>query len=359
MRAAVMEGLGRPLVVHELGTREPGPFEVVVRLTASGVCHTDAHVLHGGLPITVPAVLGHEGAGVVARVGPAVRRVGVGDVVVTSAAAACGTCFFCVRSEPQSCDQIATIASTPRFVNDRGVRVQGFAGLGTFAEQMTVHESSVIPVRSDLPAAQLALVGCGVVTGVGAVVNTAKVEAGSTVAVIGCGGVGQSAVQAAILSGAACVVAIDPIERKRDAAQRLGASAGLAPGDHLVDDVAALTDGRGVDVAIEAVGSAATIEAAWDVTRRGGTVVVVGAADPADVVTIGAADIIHSRKVLKGSIFAGGDAQKLIPLIIKLAEAGRFNLEALVSRTIGLDDIATALDDMLNGHVTRTVISYG
>lgn len=358
MRAAVMEGQARHLTVRELRAADPGAHEVVVRLSASGVCHTDLHVLHGGLPIAVPAVLGHEGAGVVERIGTAVQRVRPGDRVITSAAGACGRCFFCVRSEPQSCEQITTLAATPRFVDDRGALLQGFAGLGTFAEVMTVHESSVIPVQTDLPAQQLALVGCGVVTGFGAVVNTARVEPGMTVAVIGCGGVGQSAIQAAMLSGAACVIAIDPVDLKRESAQRAGASAALAPGDSLAAEVANLTEGRGADVAIEAVGSAATITAAWEITRRGGTVVVVGAAAPGEIVSLGAADIILSRKTLKGSIFAGGDAQKLIPLIVTLAEAGRFDLASLVSATIRLDDLAAAFENMRQGRVTRSVIAY-
>jgi S-(hydroxymethyl)glutathione dehydrogenase/alcohol dehydrogenase len=354
-----MEGTTRPLVVRELRTADPGPHEVVVRMSASGVCHTDLHLLHGSIRIPVPAVLGHEGAGVVERTGTAVRRVRTGDRVITCAAGACGTCFFCVRNEPQTCEQIATLASTPRFVGDDDALLQGFSGLGTFAEAMTVHESSVIPVRSDLPPEQLALVGCGVVTGVGAVVNTAKVEPGMTVAVIGCGGVGQAAIQAAVLSGAACVVAIDPVELKRSAAMRAGASVALGPGDSLLDDVMSRTDGRGADAAIEAVGSAAAITTAWQITRRGGTVVIVGAANPGEVVSLGAADIVGSRKTLKGSGFAGGDAQKLIPLIVRLAEAGRLDLGSMVSKTIGLDDINKAFEDMQQGRVTRSVIAYG
>jgi S-(hydroxymethyl)glutathione dehydrogenase/alcohol dehydrogenase len=212
-------------------------------------------------------------------------------------------------------------------------------------------------VRSELPAEQLALVACGVVTGVGAVVNTARVEPGMTVAVIGCGGVGQSAIQAAVLSGA-FVVAIDPVELKRKRARLAGASAALAPGDGLAAEVASLTDGRGVDVAIEAVGSAATITTAWEITRRGGTVVVVGAAGPAEVVSLGAADIVLSRKTIKGSILAGGDAQKLVPLIVRLAELGRFDLESLVSQTIRLEDVGGAFEDMRQGRVMRSVISY-
>jgi S-(hydroxymethyl)glutathione dehydrogenase/alcohol dehydrogenase len=353
-----MEGLARPLAVRELRAADPGPHEVVVRLSASGVCHTDLSVLQGGIGIAVPAVLGHEGAGIVERVGAAVQRVRAGDRVITNAAGGCGTCFFCVRNQPQTCEQIQTLGRSPRFVGDDGTRLLGFAGLGTFAEAMTVHESSVIPVLSDLPAEQLALVGCGVVTGVGAVVNTAKVEPGMNVAVIGCGGVGQSAIQAAALSGAACVVAIDPVELKRSAALRAGASVALEPGDGLADEVASLTDGRGVDVAIEAVGSAATITAAWRITRRGGTVVVVGAAHPGEAVSLDAADIVASRKTLKASVFAGGDAQKLIPVIVKLAEAGRFDLESMVSKTIGLADVDTAFEDMRQGRVTRSVIVY-
>jgi S-(hydroxymethyl)glutathione dehydrogenase/alcohol dehydrogenase len=353
-----MEGQARPLVIRELKAADPGPFEVTVRLSASGVCHTDLHVLNGGLPVPLPAVLGHEGTGVVERTGSAVRRVKPGDRVITCAAGACGSCFFCVRGEPQTCEQITTLVRTPRFIGEEGEPLQGYAGLGTFAEQITVHESSVIPVRSELPAEQLALVGCGVVTGVGAVVNTARVEPGMTVAVVGCGGVGQSAIQAAVLAGAACVVAIDPVELKRERATRAGASAALAPGDGLAASVADLTDGRGVDVAIEAVGSAVTITTAWEITRRGGTVVVVGAAGPAEVVSLGAADIVLSRKTIKGSIFAGGDAQKLIPLILRLAAEGRFDLESLVSQTIGLDDVGAAFEDMQQGRVMRSVITY-
>jgi S-(hydroxymethyl)glutathione dehydrogenase/alcohol dehydrogenase len=190
------------------------------------------------------------------------------------------------------------------------------------------------------------------------VFNTARVEPGMTVAVLGCGGVGQSAIQAATLAGAARVIAVDPVERKRESAVRAGATDALVPDDGLPDAVAERTDGRGVDVAIEAVGSAATITSAWQITRRGGTVVVVGAAPPDEVVRFAAADLVLSRKHIKGSIFAGGDAQKLIPLIVRLAEAGRFDLESLVSKTIRLDDIAVAFEDMEQGRVTRSVIAY-
>jgi S-(hydroxymethyl)glutathione dehydrogenase/alcohol dehydrogenase len=154
-----MEGPARPLVIRELKAAEPGPFEVTVRLSASGVCHTDLSVLHGALPVPVPAVLGHEGAGVVERIGSAVQRVRPGDRVITCAAGACGHCYFCVRGEPQTCEQITTLVRTPRFADDDGGLLQGYAGLGTFAEQITVHESSVIPVRSELPRAQRAAGG--------------------------------------------------------------------------------------------------------------------------------------------------------------------------------------------------------
>jgi S-(hydroxymethyl)glutathione dehydrogenase / alcohol dehydrogenase len=358
MRAAVMDAPARPLTVRELRAAEPGQHEVVVRLTASGVCHTELSVLRGGMPIPLPAVLGHEGAGVVQQVGSGVEGVRPGDRVITSAAGACGRCFHCVRNEPQSCDHISTLVSTPRFLDEAGARLQGFAGLGTFAEEMTVHESSVIPVRTDLPDEQLALVGCGVVTGVGAVLNTARVEPGMTVAVIGCGGVGQSAIQAAVLSGAALVIAIDPIELKLDCARRAGASVAIAPGEGLAEEIIGLTGGRGVDVAIEAVGSAATIRSAWDITRRGGTVVLVGAAARTESVSFAAAELVLSRKTIKGSIFAGGDAQKLIPMIVGLAEAGRFDLASLVSKTIRLDEIDAAFEDMEQGRVTRSVIAY-
>ncbi|MFJ8025431.1 Zn-dependent alcohol dehydrogenase [Streptomyces sp. NPDC096311] len=362
MRAAVMESQGSPLVVRELSPREPGPREVVVRLTASGVCHTDLSVLNGVLNVPAPAVLGHEGAGIVERVGSAVTGVRPGDRVVTAAAGCCDECYYCVRGETHNCDEIAARTVMPRFLAQDGAEPQellGLAGLGTFAELMTVHESSVVPVRTELPDEQLALVGCGVVTGFGAVVNTARVEPGTTVAVIGCGGVGQAAVQAAVVSGAACVVAIDPVESRRASALHVGASVALAPDADLDKAIAELTEGRGADVAIEAVGSAETVMTAWRATRRGGTVVVVGAAAQSQQVTLSADDIIHSRKTLKGSIFAGGAARKLIPEIVRLAEAGRLDLASMVSRTIRLDQIDAAFEDMRHGRGTRSVVVYG
>jgi S-(hydroxymethyl)glutathione dehydrogenase/alcohol dehydrogenase len=358
MRAALMDSVGQSLRVRELEATPPGPHEVVVRLAASGVCHTDLSVLRGALPSGLPAVLGHEGSGVVERVGRAVERVHPGDRVITCAAPACGRCYYCVRGEAQNCPQISELVRVPHFVEPDGTPVLGYAGLGTFAEVMTVHEASVVPVHTDLPPEQLALIGCGVGTGVGAVFNTARVEPGMAVAVIGCGGVGQSAVQAALLAGAACVIAVDPVDRKRESAKMLGASVAFEPGEGLGAVIGELTDGRGVDVAIEAVGSGRTISMAWDVTRRGGTVVIVGAARPDDTVTFGAADLALSRKTIKGSIFAGGDPHKLMSTVVALAESGRFDLASMISRTIRLEDLGSAFADMENGLVTRSVIIY-
>lgn len=359
MLAAVMTAVGRQLDIRELQPAPPGAHEVLVRLAASGVCHTDLSVLRGALPVAPPAVLGHEGCGVVEAVGSAVERVRPGDRVITCPAPACGRCYYCVRGEAQNCERISGLVGVPHFVEPDGGTVVGYAGLGTFAEAITVHEASVVPVRTDLPAEQLALVGCGVSTGVGAVLNAARVEPGMTVAVLGCGGVGQSAIQAAVLSGAAVVIGIDPVERKRARATLVGASVVLEPGDTLAGQVAELTDGRGVDIAIEAVGSARTVSTAWQLTRRGGTVVVVGAAAPDEMVTFAAADLVLSRKTIKGSILAGGDPQKLMTTIVQLAESGRFDLQSMVSKTIRLDGLAAAFEDMENGLVTRTVITYG
>jgi S-(hydroxymethyl)glutathione dehydrogenase/alcohol dehydrogenase len=336
----------------------PEPHEVVVRMTASGVCHTDLSVKTGAIPVPPPTVLGHEGVGIVEAIGNAVSRVRVGDKVITTAAPACGACYFCVRGEQQSCERLPSIAGVPRFQTADGRRLRAFAGLGTFAEVMTSHELSLIPVRSDLPDALLGIVGCGVVTGVGAVVNTARVRPGQSVAIVGLGGVGQSALQAAVLSGASTVIAIDPMDTKRAAAVRLGASVGLAPGEHLVEAVKELTDGRGVDVAFEAVGSPVTMTAAWQITRRGGQVVFVGAPPSDSQITFNAADLGLSRKTIKSSIFAGGDALQLIPAIVDLAEKGKFDLEHLVTATIRLDAIEAAFTEMEQGRSTRSVITY-
>jgi S-(hydroxymethyl)glutathione dehydrogenase/alcohol dehydrogenase len=358
MKAAVFRQIGAAPDIEDVGIADPAPHEVVVRLLASGVCHTDQAVIQGSYPLPAPLVLGHEGAGVVEHVGSAVEGLRPGDTVISTATAACGQCWYCVRGEENGCPRRADFVSAANFVDAAGGHVGGIAGLGTFAEAMTVHEATLVRVASALPAEQLALIGCGIVTGFGAVLGTARVEPGSAVAVIGCGGVGQSAIQAAVLAGASQVIAVDPVQWKRESALRAGATAALDPSADVVAEVRELTGGRGADYAIEAGGLVATCELALGVVRPGGTAVIVGVAAPGDILQIAPVRLLLDRKTLKGSIGAGGSARKLIPMIAGLAATGRVDIASMVTKTIGLGDLPAAFEDMEAGRVTRSVIVY-
>ena len=357
-RAAVMEAVNQPLVVRPLDTLEPGATDVVVRLTASGVCHTDAHALSGGIPSSPPLVLGHEGAGVVEEVGPSVRHVRVGDTVVLLAAPTCGRCWYCSRGETVSCVEAARIRGVPHFRDGEGSVFGGFAGLGTFSAYVTLDEALVVPVHTELPPEQLALVGCAVVTGVGAVL-TSSVTAGSSVLVYGCGGVGLSAVQGARIAGASEIIAVDPVAMKRDAAVAFGATIAVDPGAENPGDVArARTGGRGADVAFEAVGSSRLTVDALRATRPGGITHIIGVADPSERLDLSAAELLSQRKQLAASVYCGGNPHRLIPVIVRLAETGRLDLAAMVTRTIELDDINDAFDAMERGEGVRAGIVY-
>ena len=277
MRAAVLLAVDEPLVIETLVPEPLGPQEVRVRIDASGVCHSDLSIATGLVPMPAPVILGHEGAGTVLEVGDRVTRVRVGDRVISSFIPACGECWYCVRDQSNFCERLLDVAMARHSRRTEGTKVFSMSGLGTFADEMISHEWSLVAVETDLPAEQLALIGCGVMTGIGAVLNTADVRAGSTVAVIGLGGVGQSVVQGARLAGAARVIAIDPVPMKRRTAAELGASDLVDPADgDVAEQVRALTGGRGADYAFEVVGRPETMVQARDLTRNGGTVVVVG-----------------------------------------------------------------------------------
>src|SRR5881397_240994 len=252
MKAAMCLEQDQPLAVEDVTPLDPGPDDVIVRITASGVCHSDLSVINGTLPAG-KVVLGHEGTGVVEKVGADVTRLAVGDRVIGSFIPACGVCWYCLHGQSNLCAETYSVMFMPRVRRANGEELQAMTGLGTFAEMMTVSHHSVVKVESDLPDEQLALIGCGVTTGVGAALNTAAVAPGSTVAVFGCGGVGQSVVQGARIAGAARIVAVDPVELKRTSALRLGATDALDPteGD-AVEQIRSLTGGHGVDYAFDA-----------------------------------------------------------------------------------------------------------
>ena len=325
MLAALGLEHGHHLSVEEVEPLPPGPHDVVVRVGASGVCHTDVAVLGGLLPIPLPVVLGHEGAGVVVETGSDVTSVAVGDRVVGSVGAVCGTCWFCIRQMTHLCAESQALTAASRLQRADGTEVGSFVGLGSFAELMIVHEASVVRVQTELPDEQLALIGCAITTGLGAVFNTAQVVPGSSVVVIGCGGVGQAVVQGARIAGAARIIAVDPGEAKRAAAVGFGATDVLDPtAVDTLDEVGRLTGGRGADYSFEVVGSPTTIRQAWDLARRGGTVAVLGIYD--DLVPVSAYDLSLAELRLVGSncyshvrgepdfaaalaLLAGGDSQ--------------------------------------------------
>jgi len=366
MKAAVLAEDAERLEIRDLTLDPPGPHEVAVRLGASGVCHTDLHVIEGVLPVPLPAVLGHEGAGLVTAVGEGVTRVAPGDHVVLSWLPSCGHCYYCGIGRPDMCDEafaIQMLGSLPgggMRLRDRGQAIYHFLGTSCFAEEAVVAERAVVRIRRDVPFDRAALVGCAVTTGYGAVVRTAQVQEGSSVAVVGVGGVGLSIVQAARLRGAGEIIAIDRVPAKLELARRLGATAVVdaRETDDIVTPVLDLTGGRGSDYAFEAVGRPQTIEAAYAMTRKAGMTVVVGIAAPQEEITLNAFAIPSASRVLTGSWYGRGKPEEDVPAILDLYMQGRLDLDALISRRYRLEEINEAVRALAQGELARGVVVF-
>jgi S-(hydroxymethyl)glutathione dehydrogenase / alcohol dehydrogenase len=359
VRGAVLTGVGRRLVVRDdLRLRDPGPGEVRVALRASGVCHSDLSIQDGTLAGVVPAVLGHEGAGEVVEVGPGVTAVAPGDHVILVWIPPCGRCRFCLGAQPQLCTagRLAR-AERPSALSADGAAVASALGVGTFAEQTVVPVESVVRIDAAVPFEVAALVGCGVMTGVGAVINTARLVPGSTAVVIGCGGVGINVVQGARLAGAATVLAVDRAPRKLETARRFGATHAVAP-EELGAAVDELTGGDGFDYAFEVVGRSQTVRLAWDATRRGGTAVVVGAGSRTDMVSFSVGELFSGERRLLGCLYGSADVRTDFHRVLALWRAGRLDLTGLVSRRITLDGVDDAFAAMDGGEVVRSVIGF-
>ena len=357
MRGAVLRAPD-DLVVEELETPTPGPDEVLLETTAAGLCHSDLLHLHGTLPFAGPTVLGHEGAGRVLAVGERVTAVSPGDRVVVAWIPACGHCAWCQDGQAHLCKTLDAKVKTPRLRRaDESLAIRG-SGVGTFSDTMVLDEHSMVRVQTELPDAHLALIGCGVTTGVGAVFNTAAVRPGQSVAVIGCGGVGYSVIQAARIAGAEPVIVLDPVPGKRSAARAAGATHALDPSDEgIADEIRALTRGRGVDVAFECSGHAAGLAVSWPITRRGGTIVTVGAQAMDTAFPWPAVAQVFEEKRVLGCLYGSAQIHRDIPLIVSLVEAGRLDLETMVSRTLSLDQVVDGLAAIEGGEVVRQVIS--
>jgi len=358
MRAAVMIEPGQPLEFRDLSPRSLRATEVHIRIEASGVCHSDETIRRQGMGGLAPVILGHEGCGTVLDVGGEVRDLAPGDQVIGAFQPACGACWHCVRGRTHFCDQIITVATQAHWRDDdSGQRTWSMSGLGTFAEEAVVDRMSVVAVESDLPADQLALVGCAAMTGVGAALNTARIEPGSVVAVLGCGGVGQFDIQGARIAGAARIIAVDPVATKRDKALANGATDVIDPAaTDAVEAVRDLTSGRGADYAFEVAMSGSTLRQAYDLCRNAGTIVAVGMPPAGTTVEFDGFQLFSTEKRLVGCYYGSGQVRRDFPRLVALAERGLLDLAGAVTRRITLDQVNEAFDAMAGGEVIRSVI---
>lgn len=357
MLGAVLREVGNESldVVSDLETVETGPGHVRVDIKATGVCHSDLSGMNGTIPVGAPAVLGHEGAGEVVEVGDGVDKLSVGDHVIVVWVPPCGKCRFCIGGQPNLCSDIMMGAGAlPRFKLGEE-QVSGFAGTGTFAEQVVLPQEAAVKIDDDVPWVIASLIGCAVTTGVGAAINTARIVPGSSVVVFGCGGVGISVIQGARIAGAAEIVAVDLVEGKREDAKRFGATHAVGP-DELEGLKNEITGGVGFDYAFEAIGLPQTIRATYDATRRGGMAVVVGVGRMDQMVEFNAFELFYDEKTLQGTIYGSADVRRDFHRLLRLWRTGRLDLEGMISKKIGLKDINQAFTDMQEGQVIRSVV---
>lgn len=357
-RAAVLHEVGGAFSVEDVTLPAPGSGQVRVRMAATGICHSDLSLASGTMAQELPVVLGHEGAGRVVEVGPEVAGVSVGDPVLLNWAPACRRCWYCERGEPYLCPEATRAWQRPYATLANGSKVYPGLGTAAFGTETVVDAHACVPLPRDIPLDQAALLGCAVLTGVGAVVNAAKVQPGESVLIIGLGGVGLCAVQGARIAGAGQVIAVDPSPQKAELASRLGATATLEPSDDLVNRVRGLTEGRGADHAIECVGRAETIRGAWSATRRGGRTTVVGMGARGDKLTFNALEIAYWGRTLAGCMFGSSDPAVDLPVLIEHYRAGLLDLAALVTDRIGLDHIGQAFEAMRAGRGARSLVVF-
>ncbi|MDH5670919.1 MAG: Zn-dependent alcohol dehydrogenase [Myxococcales bacterium] len=356
MKAVVAHELNR-IAVEDVTLDPPEAGEVKVKMVAAGVCHSDLSVINGTIPQPFPVVLGHEGAGVVEAVGEGVSHVAPGDHVVMSFVPNCGRCFHCVRGEAFLCTaQRGRGGGSSRLkLGDKSLTP--FCSLGNMAEEVVCPAISVVKVSDKVPLRAAALVGCGVTTGVGAAINTAKVAPGSTVAVFGCGGVGIATIQGARIAGAAKIFAVDISDEKLELAKRFGAT-DVVKADDAQKTIMAGTRGIGVDYAFEAIGVAAVVEAAIQVTRRGGTTVAVGVGKFTESIKLNALAFPLSGKKLCGCMFGSANPQHDFPKLLDLYRSGKLDLEGMVTKTYSIDQAQEAFDDLEKGVNARGVIVF-
>lgn len=359
MKAAVFREVGKPLEIEDVQISKPGPREVLIRTVAAGVCHSDLHFIEGLYPAQTPMVLGHESAGIVEQVGSEVDYVKPGDHVITCLSVFCGHCEMCLTghlSLCQSAEVRRTAEEAPRLSKSEKPVYQ-FANLSSFAEQMLIHEHALVKIREDMPMDRAALIGCGVTTGLGSVFHTAGVEPGSTVAVIGCGGVGLSCINGAAIAGAGRVIAVDMMDSKLEMAKTFGAT-DVVNGNNgdVVGQVQELTGG-GVQYAFEAIGLKATAEQAFSMIRRGGTATIIGMIPVGVKIELTGSAFLQEKKI-QGSMMGSNRFRVDMPRFIDFYLQGRLHLDEMISKRIALSEVNEAFKDMKSGAVARSVIMF-
>ncbi len=360
MKAALLETApGELTIVDDVELDAVGPREVRIRTGAAGVCHSDLHYMQGKYRTRLPTVVGHEAAGTVVEVGRDVAYVKPGDHVVTCLSVFCGTCEYCLSGQLVLCSKRGTRRGRgePQRLQRGGENVNQFLDVSAFAEEMLVHENAVATIDPSLPFDRAALLGCAVTTGLGAVIRTAKVRAGQTVAVVGCGGVGLNVIQGAALAGAKRVIAVDVFDSKLELATQFGATDVVNSSS--VDAAEAVRDlsGGGVDYAFEAIGLKPTTEQAFAMLRPGGSLVIVGMIPLGQSIELPGVDFMFEKKVL-GSLMGSNNFRTDMPRYAELYLQGRIKLDELVSRTIPLDDVQSAFTEMEHGSVARSVVVF-
>ncbi len=363
MRAALLRDDSGKLTLEDVSVDTPHRNEVLVQTVASGLCHSDLHFIDGTWPASYPMLLGHEAAGIVQAVGEDVVGFEPGDHVISCLSVFCGSCERCLTGHSYLCENRTAIAdrgpdNPPRVSDAEGTPVPQFTGLGSFAEEMLVHQNALVKVSPDMPLDRAALLGCAVTTGVGAVFRSAAVRPGSTVAVVGCGGVGISAVQGAHLAGARQIIAVDLEPRKLEWASQLGATHTVDAGEG--DPVEAVRElsGGGVDYSFECIGLKATSEQAYGMIRAGGLATVVGMVPLGVSLEIPGADLFLGAKRLQGSFMGSNNFRVDMPHLCDLYLGGRLKLDEMVSKTITLEEINDGFDAMKAGEVVRSVIQF-
>jgi S-(hydroxymethyl)glutathione dehydrogenase/alcohol dehydrogenase len=363
-KAVIARAIGEPVTVEEIDVEPPRHGEVTIRLSACGVCHSDLSATNGTIAYPLPLILGHEGAGIVTDVGDGVNDLRAGDAVITSFVSMCGHCDYCQSGRPQLCARsLQALYTLPdgtlRTRDAHGAALNVFCGCGVMAEYATLHADSVIKIPADMPLEPAALIACGVMTGVGAVTNTARLAAGSVAVVFGCGGVGLNALQGCALAGARMIVAVDTRAANLALAVRFGAT-------HTVDATAheqlgkalyKLTGG-GADYAFDCVGLGKVTEQAWNVLRRGGMAVTVGIAAPQDTIVLNAQRLTTGERTLTGSYYGSARPQQDVPRLIGLYRAGRLKLDELITRRYPITEAPRALAELERGAAGRGVILF-